>query len=204
MKVCVWITASLLVAASMGVLSVRSFGADGRSEKVDIFRMSDNGEIRNQQFKTLEDEHNQLLWNCLNAIRLCKDNPREKVAQSNLWYAVRACALQRDPRAVDALLDLIDLRFDEFVTLRLPTDATMITLLSQIGKPASNGALQRLSSDKSSVRAPMYLRVLFLVEGPEVGKFMLQNAIVKEQDLDKKARLQKALDLFGNADKVVP
>ena len=84
-----------------------------------------------------------------------------------------------------------------------------VTALIQIGKPASIKAIKRLASDtgKASKLVDVFTKKLFLyrelylqivreVEGNDVAKFMLQNAIDKEQDKDKKANLTAALTLL--------
>jgi hypothetical protein len=73
--------------------------------------------------------------------------------------------------------------------------------LVRIGTPASLECLKRLASEKfvepeNGRRSELLLRVVHEVEGDEVAKFMLQRAIEKEQDKDKKANLTAALALL--------
>jgi hypothetical protein len=75
--------------------------------------------------------------------------------------------------------------------------------LVRIGKSASLECLKRLASEKFSEskdgalgRRELLLMVVQQVEGDEVAKFMLQRAIEKEQDKDKKANLTAALALL--------
>ena len=50
----------------------------------------------------------------------------------------------------------------------------------------------------------MDMRMIALVEGVEVSKFMVQQAATVEPDPAKKGRLSKAIALFADANKVVP
>jgi hypothetical protein len=75
--------------------------------------------------------------------------------------------------------------------------------LVRIGKAASLECLKRLASEKfleskggALGRRELLLMVVQNVEGDEVAKFMLQRAIEKEQDKDKKANLTAALALL--------
>jgi hypothetical protein len=75
--------------------------------------------------------------------------------------------------------------------------------LVRIGKPASLECLKRVASEKfpeskdgALGRRELLLMVVQQVEGDEVAKFMLQRAIEKEQDKDKKANLTAALALL--------
>jgi hypothetical protein len=77
-----------------------------------------------------------------------------------------------------------------------------VSALVKIGKPASLECLKRLAlkdNDKelpALIRKDSLLRIIQQVEGDDVTRFMLQNAIDKEQDKDKKANLTAALELL--------
>lgn len=134
-----------------------------------------------------------------------KDDQSELRTESRLWYAVKTLGAIRAEEAASPLLDVIDSRFiPGIVRVDVVKDSDVIQALARIGKPASKAAVEYLAKDKSSKRAPMYVRVIALVEGVEVGKFMVERAAAAESDPEKKARLTKAIALFADADKVVP
>jgi len=126
--------------------------------------------------------------------------------EGRIAYAIRMLGDLRAPKAVQALLDIIDFQFTVTGMARLepPKDAQVIQALIQIGKPASTGAVEYLANDKSSKRAPMYVRVIAQVEGIELGKVMVRLAADKEKDPEKKARLEAAIGLFDKAGEPIP
>jgi hypothetical protein len=78
-----------------------------------------------------------------------------------------------------------------------------LSALVKIGKPASLACLERLATEKfvesekgKLGRSELLLNVVRKVEGDDVARFMLQKAIEKEQDKDKKANLTAALALL--------
>ena len=80
--------------------------------------------------------------------------------------------------------------------------------LVHIGKPGSLECLQRLATVKYAKpdagpmsKVELYLRVIRRVEGDDIARFMLQNAIDKEQDKDRKANLTAALELLDKRNK---
>jgi hypothetical protein len=136
--------------------------------------------------------------------RLEAANDPEK--QAHLWLAVCELGDLRAAEAAGPLLEMIDFRDSSFdiCALHEPEDPDIIQALIDIGKPASTGAVGMLATDPSSKRAPMYVRVIAQVEGADVGKFMIRQAVDKEKDPEKKARLQTALGLFDKASEPVP
>jgi len=82
-----------------------------------------------------------------------------------------------------------------------------VEALVKIGKPASIESIARLAADDGTAKTKyrgfyttkreLYLIVLRFIEGDDVARFMLQNAIEKEQDKDKKANLTAALELLN-------
>jgi len=161
---------------------------------------------RSQWSEEIVKNRRNITHQLLSIIKDNKDTPSEQIQFSRLWYAVHLLGELRAEEAVPTLLEIIDVSLlpDATHEIPIPTDAEVIKSLALIGKPSSELAIGNLAQDKSTIRAPQYLRVIFLVEGPDVGKFMLQNAVNREKDPDKKQRLQKAIELFANADKVVP
>lgn len=130
---------------------------------------------------------------------------REKKGELGLWpddvecIAIRMLGELRAVEAVDLLLDRIDVRTERIgseLFIFADADGFVVDALQKIGKPSSIKAIEYLAKDKSSERAKMYVRVITLVEGVDIGKEMVRLAIEKEMDPQKKERLQKALPLF--------
>ena len=156
-------------------------------------------------WEKIESDRGERITNCMTVVRALKDDPEAQWEHTRLWYAVHLLGEFRGEMAVGTLLDSIDLKMPAmFGSLEAPKDSEVVKSLALIGKPASKGALERLGKETLEARAIKYARVMYLVEGPEVGRFMLENAISKEKDADRKARLQKALELFGHSDQVTP
>ena len=126
--------------------------------------------------------------------------------EGRIAYAIRMLGDLRATKAAQALLDIIDFQFTftGTVSFDIPRDSLVIQALIQIGKPASTGAVECLANDKSSKRAPMYVRVIAQVEGIELGKVMVRLAADKEKDPEKKARLEAAIALFDKAGEPIP
>lgn len=153
--------------------------------------------------KWISDRFDQRTKDIMAALEILR-NSRDQTRDGQLAMTVAFLGKINAVQAVPDLLTIIDFKFlDWGDPTQAPRDSVVIKALADIGKTSSVKAMESLATDKSSIRGPMYLRVIYLVEGPEVGKFMLQNAANVEKDPDKKARLQKAVELFQKADKVV-
>ena len=167
-------------------------------------RMPSDLAKRQSSYMQLVADRRQMIGDLLVLIGEYKDETDQHIGSSRICFAMRTLGLLRAENAVGPLMDMIDFRFEgERISMREPEDTEVIRALASIGKPSSKLAVEYLAKDKSTVRAPMYLRVIHLVEGPEVGKFMLEQAVKQEKDAEKKARLEKALPLFADAGKVV-
>jgi len=156
------------------------------------------------QTKLLE-ERTQTIGALLLLVNELKDSSEESYQNSRLCFAVRMLGILRAAEAAQPLLDVIDRRFPGANhTDSPPEDPEVVQALIQIGKPASTKAIEYLASDKSSKRAPMYVRVIAQVEGIELGKVMVRLAADKEKDPEKKARLEAAIGLFDKASEPIP
>ena len=161
-------------------------------------------EERMELHRKLQEERNHTIYGLLLIVEELKESRTEKIQNSRLCFAVRMLGDMRAAEAAKPLLELIDLRFPGFVHIMGPVDPEVIQALVQIGKPASTGAVEYLANDKSSKRAPMYVRVIAQVEGFELGKVMVRLAADKEKDPEKKARLEAAIALFDKAGEPIP
>ena len=121
-----------------------------------------------------------------------------------LWYAIRLLGDLRASEGVEPLLDVIDIQFERVSTPGGPKDGVVIQSLVTIGKPASKKSLEYLGNDKSKERAKMYVRVIAVVEGIDLGREMVRLAAEREKDPAKYARLQRALELFKEGDRPIP
>jgi len=161
-------------------------------------------EERMEVYRKLLEERNHTIYGILLVLNEIKD-PRQRSSQNGrVCFAVRMLGDLRAAEAAQPLLDNIDLRFPGVTTSYSPEVDEVARALAKIGKPASTGAIERLASDKSSERAPMYVRVIARVEGIELGKVMVRLAADKEKDPEKKARLQAAIALFDKASEPIP
>ena len=161
-------------------------------------------EERAGAYKKFVEERNHMVYGLLLVMKELRDSPKETIQSSRLHYAVRMLGDLRAAEATQLLMNVIDLRFPGPVSTRAPEDSEVIQALVQIGKTASTGAVEHLANDKSSKRAPMYVRVIAQVEGIELGKVMVRLAADKEKDPEKKARLEAAIALFDKASEPMP
>ena len=168
-------------------------------------RMPSDIEKRMQVYEQARDDRRELIGALKILVRELKEEPLQQISSSRVCYAVRMLGLIRADEATSFLMDIIDIRFagGHRGEPRPVQDADVIRALARIGKPASKAAIEYLAKDKSSKRAARYLRVVYLVEGPEVGRFMLQQAAKRQSDPERKARLERALAMFTAADKPV-
>jgi hypothetical protein len=65
--------------------------------------------------------------------------------------------------------------------------------LIHIGRPAVPPALELLATDGSRLRRSLALRVVRYAEGADVAEFILQRAIAREADPERRGRLDSAL-----------
>lgn len=159
---------------------------------------------RNAAFQKLKDDRNDLTCGLLLFIRMDRPKPGEVQGATRLYWAIRMLGEIRAAEAAPELLSIVDVRFAlGWTEIRGGRDREVILALAQIGKPASVKALTYIAKDTSRERAKMYVRVIALVEGVELGKVMVSQAAEKEKDPQYKERLQKAVELFKDADKVV-
>jgi hypothetical protein len=162
-------------------------------------------EERMAAHRKLLEERTQTVGELLLLVNELKNSPERTLQNGRLCFAIRMLGDIRAAEATQPLLDLIDTRFPGFSSdTGAPKDPEIIEALVNIGKPASRGAVEMLATDKSSKRALMYVRVIVLVEGADVGKYMVRLAADKEKDPDKKTRLQTALGLFDKASEPIP
>jgi hypothetical protein len=159
---------------------------------------------RQKKLEELCDDHRRTAHALLLIIDRFKNDRMEQGSGCRVAIAIQMLGKLRMELATIPLLDMIERRYPGIGRLRSPVDPIVIQALIEIGKPASKAAVEYLARDKSSKRAPMYVRVIAQVEGVEVGAFMVRKAMEREKDPDRKARLEKALELFQNADQPVP
>ena len=69
--------------------------------------------------------------------------------------------------------------------------------LVRIGKQGSKAAVIALRDKGSERRASLLVAVIVAVEGKEVGKYMVEIALKKEETEEGKANLRKALDILA-------
>lgn len=112
----------------------------------------------------------------------------------------------RADEGVDVLLNRIDVTFDldKVRPEDHKRDKDVVVALTRIGKPASRGAVGCIAKDTSRDRMLLYLRVIVLVEGIDVGKQMLRLAMESEKDPQRKERLKSAAELIKNAERPIP
>jgi hypothetical protein len=119
-------------------------------------------------------------------------------------FAIALLGDMRAAEAVEALLEWIAPHEGQVCIIKFDIgEPFAVSALIKIGKPASLVCLKRLSlknDDKlvalGKSKRDWLLKIVQSVEGNNVAKFMLQDAIDKEQDKDKKANLTAALALL--------
>jgi len=161
-------------------------------------------DARETAFREMCDARNHKIGVLLLLVQEIKGKPDEHRDQTRLCTAIRMLGELRAKNAAGPLMDVIDLKFTYAAThTGAPGDSPVIQALADIGKPASIAAIEYLAKDDRLAMAPRYVRVITLVEGVEVGRFMVQGAAEKELNRDRRARLLKGVELFDKAHKVI-
>lgn len=97
--------------------------------------------------------------------------------------------------AVKALIKHIDYKAESILTHRLPPwgQYPAVEALVKIGKPAVSEALKLIEEKEVQHIRELATRVVREVEGLEVGRFIIKQRIKKEENPEKRKRLQQAL-----------
>jgi hypothetical protein len=162
------------------------------------------GKDRRAAYRNFITDRQHVIYNLLSVVKEKKNERLQNMNGSLVYYAVCMLGDLRAEEAVQELLAGVDIRFVPVGAVTIaPTDPEVVQALAKIGKPASVKALTYIAKDNSPERANMYVRVIALVEGVELGKVMVSQAAEKEKDPQYKERLKKAIELFKDADKVV-
>lgn len=162
-------------------------------------------EQRMELHKRVLEDRKARIGGLLLVVQNLKNAPKEDFEGCRLSFAIRMLGDLRAVEAVQPLINIVDLQFSKVMGLATTEDdSEVIQALVKIGKPASTKAVEYLAGDKSSKRAPRYVRVIAQVEGIELGKVMVRLAAVKEQNPEKKARLEAAIALFDKAGEPIP
>lgn len=151
----------------------------------------------------LRDERTQNINALIAVLEKSFDKQNKTLVGEGGAEAARLLGELRATEAVKPLVDIIDIGpmavWEKSIESMFPCYAALV----EIGKPASRECLKRLTTEKVKEGAEnwrskgsLLLRVVRNVEGDDVARFMLQNAIDKEQDKDKKANLTAALGLL--------
>ncbi len=113
------------------------------------------------------------------------------------WFVINAVYTLGELRAEDAT-ELLVKRIDAIQPLashdtNLGQLDPCVRALIRIGKRASDACVEALSLEESPVRRKHLLRVVLEVETPEVAEAVLQKALRRESQPEKKRKLKAAL-----------
>ena len=204
----VFVSVSWLLLTGSPSLSSRQ---NDQKEAKDIIK-----QITSPDWKIRHDAYNAALedrWATIKNLLAVVDSPVENEERFYFWDTPRniAIALLGDMQAADAVDRLLEWIVPHngqdpgeiIISNHQVNEPYAVTALVKIGKPASLESLKRLAlEDNDKVvtlglsKRGILLRIIRKVEGDDVARFMLQNAIEKEQDKDKKANLTAALELL--------
>jgi len=195
----------LFILLMTGGLSFSMQNNDEKQTKSLIDRItSPDAQVRHEACREIIDTRSANIKDLLTVL----NSPLAKNDNFYRWDTPRNIAIavlgeMRDPGTVEPLLEwIVPHEGQSTETTGDLLDPFAVTALIKIGKLASVECLRRLSlkdNDKevaSLVKRGLLLRIIRQVEGDDVARFMLQNAIEKEQDKDKKANLTAALALL--------
>jgi hypothetical protein len=198
-------------ARKIGVLFVGTFFCIGLGWVGGEYARAVDPEAQEKQIRGLVAKRTEAV---ATLVRLASEEPRRGVVSAPSqgdarWEAILALGDYRAIEGVEPLLGQIDVLFLQTTEGgRLGKDRIVIESLGKIGKPASRAAVEYLAKnkdkEKQAERARLYVRVIALVEGVDLGKEMVRLAFEKEKDAERKARLKEALGLFKDADKPIP
>ena len=120
--------------------------------------------------------------------------------QKARFCAAYLLGLYRYPEAVNHLAAKITMENDDEV---LPQGKMArwgrypaVEALIRIGKPSVAAMLRNLASSSDQHVRALSARVIFYVEGEQIGRLIVENAIAKEDDSVKKKNLEASLSLL--------
>lgn len=149
--------------------------------------------VRHEAARETFESHRALVRKLVEIVEQGADNP------DPYNPALTAVELLGDLRAVGGvhvLIKHIDVYYSPRVAATRPGGSACGVALIQIGKPASITALSLLRNPGSDKRMALFVEVIKGVEGPEVARFLIEDAIKKEKSASGRENLQKALNLL--------
>jgi HEAT repeat protein len=174
---------------AVAAMSVEAIVASVRSNNVATFE------------KVASDLYLERQRLCRELLSILKDAKSSNFQKCSAAYYLGEMRL---PDAVSVLSTLVALRNESSygIKTRLPvmTDYPVVEALIKIGKASTVGMISNLENSSDPLVCDLSARVIRKVEGFELARIIVQNAIAKQTDAAKKARLQAAMSLKYFAD----
>lgn len=192
-------TATLLLLCGIAVASMRDvIGKTALGETVQPLNQLEASGL-DKQLSSFESERERIKSLLLTS--LGSGDPQVQYAAAYLL------GFHRYSEAINDLAAVITLHNEETeLNKRLPRwgEFPVVEALIRIGKPSVRAMLANLeTSDDANVRG-LSARVIFYVEGPDLSKIVVENAVNAQTDPDKKKRLQDALPLVKGGEYQIP
>lgn len=149
--------------------------------------------VREKATRKILESHRTLVGKLVEIVEQGAGNPG---LNNPALSAVEVLGDLRAAGAVQVLIKHIDSYYPLFTHDTRAGGSACGTALIQIGKPASMTALAMLGNPGSDKRMRLFVEVIKGVEGPEVARFLIEDAIKKEKNASRRENLQKALSLL--------
>jgi hypothetical protein len=156
--------------------------------------------------ETTIQQRNEIITKLMNVV---KDTNYPNTTAA-IFTAVNILGKIRAVEAADLLLDMADYRgkgSSQTYMIRIPTKAPpdelerdwpFVKALINI-KPPFESIMKRLRDENNTVNYYCYVAILAGTEGPDISRYLLENAIKKETDIRKLARLNDALKILNES-----
>ena len=202
-------TLCLAIVCATGLFALNLLGEEQKESKTkesdirDTLMRGDSDAI-GKLSDNLRRERQQMIAALVSVLEKSSDKPLDGLLDYPGVVAAQLLGEMRAEEAVNALVERVSVVSNMTTDLRSPeTVHPCSAALIRIGKPASLECLKRLAAERVKdgkenlyTKGSLMLEVIRHVEGDDVARFMLQNAIDKERDKDKKANLTAALALL--------
>ena len=152
--------------------------------------------VRENAYKKLTAQRQQMISNLLNILKQKGSDPRERMLPefgSSLELTIRLLGEFRAVEAISELIKIID--YAPLLKEDLPLDRRYpaVRALIEIGDPSIPIVMDELAKTSVPLRSKLCALVIKEIETKDIGEILIENAIKNETDSKRKANLQSVL-----------